>query len=217
MAPHVDHRRSIEKGCRMISDILIFLTRFLVGGHARWQGSEPEDSPRIYFANHSSHLDTILLWAALPKWLRRTTHPVAAKDYWGSNALKRYIATKVLNAVLLDREGRGDPLEPLRGVLERGESLIIFPEGTRRNALLPGPFKSGLFHLARAFPQVQLVPVYLENLSRAYPKGAIVPAPISCAVRFGPLLERSEDEGKQPFLERAHTAVTALAGEIRNA
>jgi 1-acyl-sn-glycerol-3-phosphate acyltransferase len=201
----------------MISDMLIFLTRFLVGGHARWQGSEPEDSARIYFANHSSHLDTILLWAALPKWLRRATHPVAAKDYWGSNALKRYIATNVLNAVLLDRGGGSDPLGPLREVLERGESLIIFPEGTRRNARLPGPFKSGLFHLARAFPEVQLVPVYLENLSRAYPKGAIVPAPISCAVRFGPIMERSDGEGKQPFLERAHFAVTALAGQMQDA
>ncbi len=197
----------------MIGDVLIFLTRFLVGGHARWQGCEPEDRTRIYFANHASHLDTILLWAALPKWLRRTTHPVAAKDYWGTNAFKRFVAIKVLNAVLIERQGSGDPLAPLRDVLERGESLIIFPEGTRRQERLPAPFKSGLFHLARAFPDAQLIPVYLENLVRAYPKGAIIPAPISCAVRFGVQLEMAPDETKVEFLTRAHAAVCVLAGE----
>jgi 1-acyl-sn-glycerol-3-phosphate acyltransferase len=196
----------------MIGAGLIFLTRFLVGGHARWQGSEPEDGSRIYFANHSSHLDTILLWAALPKWLRRTTHPVAAKDYWGSNALKRFIAIKVLNAVLIERAGSSDPLAPLRDVLERGESLIIFPEGTRRQERLPAPFKSGLYHLAKSYPETRLVPVYLENLARAYPKGAIIPAPISCAVRFGPVIDPIGGDAKPAFLARAHAAVCTLAG-----
>lgn len=197
----------------MIADVLIFLTRFLVGGHARWQGSEPNGRTRIYFANHASHLDTILLWAALPNWLRRSTHPVAAADYWGTNAFKRFIAINVLNAVLVERGRSADPLGPLREVLEREHSLIIFPEGTRRQERLPAPFKSGLFHLAKGFPQAELIPVYLENLARAYPKGAIVPAPISCAVRFGPALDRIEGEDKAAFLARAHQAVCALAGE----
>ena len=197
----------------MIAELLIAATRFLVGGHARWQGSEPEDRPRIYFANHASHLDTILLWSALPRWLRGDTHPVAAKDYWGTGALKRYVATHVLNAVLVERERSADPLAPLRAVLDAGQSLILFPEGTRRLERLPGPFKSGLFHLARDYPDCQLVPVYLENLARAYPKGALIPAPITCVVRFGPPLERVEGEAKPAFLARAHAAVCALAGE----
>jgi 1-acyl-sn-glycerol-3-phosphate acyltransferase len=197
----------------MIAELLFFLTRFLVGGHARWQGSEPTDTPRIYFANHASHLDTILLWAALPKWLRATTHPVAARDYWGTTAFKRFIALKVLNCVLVERERSTDPLAPLREVLEKGESLIIFPEGTRRQERLPATFKSGLYHLARQFPQAELIPVYLENLARAYPKGAILPAPISCAVRFGPAFGRIEGEAKPDFLARAHGAVCLLAGE----
>jgi 1-acyl-sn-glycerol-3-phosphate acyltransferase len=197
----------------MIGPLLFGATRFLVGGHARWQGSEPDSRPRIYFANHASHLDTIILWAALPLWLRKVTHPVAARDYWGSNAAKRHIAVRVLNAVLVDRESRADPLAPLRGVLEKGESLILFPEGTRRLERLPGPFKSGLFHLARDIPEIELIPVYLENLARAFPKGAIIPAPISCAVHFGPALERVPGETKPLFLERAHAAVCALAGE----
>lgn len=197
----------------MIRTLLLGATRFLVGGHARWQGSEPDERPRIYFANHASHLDTVLLWAALPGWLQRLTHPVAARDYWGTSKAKRHIAIKVLNAVLVDRESRADPLAPLRAVLEQGESLILFPEGTRRLERLPAPFKSGLFHLARDFPEVELIPVYLENLARAYPKGALIPAPISCAVRLGPALERVAGETKPAFLERAHAAVCALAGE----
>lgn len=193
---------------------LIGATRFLVGGHPRWTGIEPTRAQRIYFANHGSHLDTVVLWAALPPALRRTTHPVAAADYWGRTALRRAIALDVLNAVLIERrrgEGAGDPLEPLRRTLAAGGSLILFPEGTRGDGALPGPFKTGLRHLAVDFPAVELVPVYLDNLSRAFPKGAILPAPISCSVRFGPPLERHDGEDKAAFLERARAAVVALA------
>lgn len=187
------------------------LTRFLVGGHARWRGCGPEQIQRIYFANHASHLDTIIMCAALPITLRRTTHPVAAADYWGRNVLTRFIATKVLRAVLVERERSRDPLAPMREVLQSGESLIIFPEGTRGNEVLPGKFKPGLHHLARDFPGAQLVPVYLANLSRAYPKGAILPAPISCVANFGTPIALEEGEEKSAFLERARNAVCDLA------
>jgi 1-acyl-sn-glycerol-3-phosphate acyltransferase len=195
----------------MIGSVLIGATRFLVGGHARWQGCAPEGRQRIYFANHASHLDTILLWAALPASLRGTTHPVAALDYWGAGRFRRFVAAGVLNAVLIDRKGGGDSLTPVREVLSRGESLIIFPEGTRRAGDRPGPFKSGLFHLAREYPQAELVPVHLANLARAYPKGAILPAPISCVVSFGAPLAPNADETRSDFLERARQEVCALA------
>ncbi|NNC71428.1 MAG: 1-acyl-sn-glycerol-3-phosphate acyltransferase [Sphingomonadaceae bacterium] len=189
------------------------LTRFLVGGHPRWQGSEPSGRQRIYFANHGSHLDTVLLWSALPGDLRDTTHPVAAADYWGRHGLSRYFSMNILNAVLIERKApRGtDPLEPLRDVLDKGESLIIFPEGTRGNEILPGPFKSGLYHLAQDYPDAELIPVYLENLSRAWPKGAWIPVPISCSVRFGPPIALVEGQAKADFLERARNAVVELA------
>ena len=196
---------------RLVGEAIFAATRFLVGGHPRWRGVEPDLTQRIYFANHASHLDTILLWAALPGALRRTTHPVAAHDYWGTGAIKRFIAIDVLNAVLVERSGSRDPLAPMREVLERGESLIIFPEGTRRNEATPGRFKPGLYHLARDFPQAQLVPVYLTNLARAYPKGALIPAPITSVVNFGPPVELMAGEDKDAFLARAQGAVAALA------
>jgi 1-acyl-sn-glycerol-3-phosphate acyltransferase len=193
---------------------LIALTRFLVGGHPRWQGTGPADRQRVYFANHGSHLDTILLWAALPAPLRPKTHPVAALDYWGASPLRRFIALRILNGVLIERGGAregADPLVPLKAKLAQGRSLIIFPEGTRSFERLPGAFKSGLYHLAAAFPAAELVPVYLENLNRAFPKGAWFPVPISCAVRFGTPLALAAGEAKDAFLDRARAAVVALA------
>ena len=194
--------------------LLILLTRFIVGGHARWIGTRPSPRQRIYFANHGSHLDTIVLWAALPGPVRRSTHPVAAADYWGRTRLRRFVALDILGCVLIDRRraGDADPLEPLKASLSAGRSLVLFPEGTRGADSLPGRFRSGLHDLAAAFPAVELVPVYLDNLSRAFPKGAYLPAPISCTARFGAPLHLGRDEGKGDFLDRAREAVIALAG-----
>ena len=199
---------------RASSVLLVGLTKVLVGAHPRWQGAEPTNAQRIYFANHTSHMDTLAIWSALPPSLRATTRPVAAKDYWGKGPLRRYIATKSLNAVLIERarEGRqGDPLEPLTGPLRQGHSLILFPEGTRGADSLPRAFKSGLFRLMQGFPTVELIPVYLENLRRVMPKGTYVPVPLVCSVRFGAPLHRVPDESKELFLERARSAVVALS------
>lgn len=195
-------------------ELLIGLVRLLVGAAPRWVGPQPADGQqRIYFANHSSHIDTVALWSALPAPARAQTRPVAAADYWGGGRFKRYVALKVLNAVLIDRDGgeAKDPLAPLCAALERGDSLIIFPEGTRRAQALPGAFKSGLFHLAARFPSVQLVPVYLDNLHRSMPKGTFFPVPIVCTVRFGRPLAALPDEDKQAFLARARDAVIELS------
>jgi 1-acyl-sn-glycerol-3-phosphate acyltransferase len=194
---------------------LVWLVRVLVGAYPRWVGSVPSANQRIYFANHSSHMDTLVLWAALPQALRANTRPVAARDYWGTGGIRQQIAQKELNVVMIDRAREtpeADPLEPLHEALTNGFSLIFFPEGTRHAQALPEPFKSGLYHLAKAFPQVELVPVYLENLHRSMPKGTLLPVPIICTVSFGAALKLGEGEEKETFLERARNAVVALAG-----
>lgn len=193
---------------------LVGFVKFLVGAYPRWIGCAPSTAQRIYFANHTSHLDTLALWAALPFALREMTHPVAALDYWGGG-FKRYIATKTLKAVLIDRareDKHADPLAPLEEMLAKGESLILFPEGTRGLDPIPAPFKSGLYRLAERFPDVELVPVYLDNLNRSFPKGALVPVPLTCTVRFGAPLKLAAGEAKHAFLERARDAVIALSG-----
>jgi len=197
-----------------LSGLFVGLVRALVGASPRWVGDGPSRAQRIYFANHSSHIDTVALWAALPPELRATTRPVAAADYWGTGAIRRYIVLKGLNAVLIQRSRSDpavDPLQPLCEALDRGDSLIIFPEGTRQAQPLPGPFKSGLYHLAARYPGVELVPVYLENLHRSLPKGTLFPVPLICTVRFGSALPRIDGEAKEAFLQRAREAVVGLA------
>jgi 1-acyl-sn-glycerol-3-phosphate acyltransferase len=150
----------------------------------------------------------------LPRARRRRTRPIAARDYWG-RGFKKYIATRALGAVLIDRareDPDNDPLEPLRAALRAGDSLIIFPEGTRGLGRLPARFRSGLFRLAAEFPTVELVPVYLENLQRCLPKGSWLPVPMVCTVYFAAPLERIVAESREAFLERARAAVVALAG-----
>jgi 1-acyl-sn-glycerol-3-phosphate acyltransferase len=202
---------------RPSSFVLTGIAKLLVGAFPRWLGCGPEPTQRIYFANHTSHIDTIAIWAALPIRLRHITHPVAAKDYWGSG-LRRYVATKALRAVLIDRsrsDPNANPLAPLIETLQLGESLIIFPEGTRGTTAVPGPFKSGLYHLAEQFPRVQLVPVYLENLHRSLPKSAVLPIPMTCIVRFGTPITLAAEESKETFLGRARDEVIKLAGNIK--
>lgn len=191
--------------------LLVGVVKLLVGAYARWIGTVPGPQQRIYFANHTSHIDTLAIWSSLPASLRRRTRPIAARDYWGKR-LKRYIATRSFGAVLIDRarEGGGDPLDPLRTALRKGDSLIIFPEGTRGASATPARFRSGLFNLAGEFPAVELIPVYLDNLHRSLPKGALMPLPVVCTVRFGAPMHRIADEARDTFLERARDAVVAL-------
>ena len=198
---------------RPLAAVLCGVMRTLVGAHAHWQEA-PTPARSIYFANHTSHMDTLAIWAALGPRLRPRVRPVAARDYWDKGPLRRYVARRVLNVVFVERhkESReGDPLAPLAAALDEGSSLIIFPEGTRGTGPLPAAFRSGLYNLAVRFPDVRLMPVYLENMHRAMPKGSFMPVPVICTVRFGAPLERVADETREAFLERARAAVVVLA------
>jgi 1-acyl-sn-glycerol-3-phosphate acyltransferase len=195
--------------------VIATLIRIVAGAQARWIGCSPDTKQRIYFANHSSHLDFPVIWASLPDAQRARTRPVAARDYWNTSRLRRYLANDVFRAIMIDRkrvEGNDNPLRPMEEALEAGDSLIIFPEGTRAVDEDTGmaPFRAGLYNLARHFPQVQLVPVHLENLNRILPKGEFILLPLLSAVRFGTPIQPLEDETKDAFLERARAAVASL-------
>jgi 1-acyl-sn-glycerol-3-phosphate acyltransferase len=197
---------------KAMSLFLLGLIRLLTGAQARWYGCPPKAEQRIYFANHQSHADLVLMWAALPQELRNITRPIAARDYWTTSRLKRFITTEVFNAVYVEREKKGDadPLQPLIDALDNGDSLILFPEGTRGFAEDPQPFKSGLYNLAQRFPQVVLVPAWIHNVQRVMPKGEVVPVPVLCSVTFGAPLALGADESRADFLARAREAVMAL-------
>lgn len=192
---------------------IVWLTRLLVGAYPQWVGCRPSNRQRVYFANHTSHMDTIVLWSSLPREIRALTRPVAARDYWGATAnfVRRRIANE-LNVVLVDRRRteNSDPMAPLRECLAEGHSMIIFPEGTRRPQATPSEFKSGIWRLARDFPNVEFIPVYIENLHRSMPKGALIPVPTICSVRFGAPLSFTADVPKEEFLTNARQAVIDL-------
>jgi len=192
--------------------LLAFLARLITGAQGHWYGCPPKAEQRIYFANHQSHFDWVLIWAALPRDLRAVTRPIAARDYWTSSEFKHWITREIFNAVYVSRQRTDDqdPLEPLAEALTNGDSLVIFPEGTRGNKEEPATFKSGLYHLATQFPNVQLIPAWIDNVQRVMPKGEVVPVPILCSVTFGAPMRVEAGEDKRAFLERARNAVVAL-------
>jgi 1-acyl-sn-glycerol-3-phosphate acyltransferase len=191
--------------------LVSFVARLITGAQGHWKGCPPEALQRIYFANHQSHLDLVMIWAALPKDLRAVTRPIAAKDYWTRGRFKHWLTREVFHAVYVDRQriDDQDPLAPLIEALERGDSLVIFPEGTRGHQGEPMAFKSGLYHLAERFPGVQLIPAWIDNVQRVMPKGEVVPVPILCTVTFGAPMQLQPGEDKREFLERARAAVIA--------
>ena len=199
------------------------LIRLVTGVQGRWIGVDPVDPDgepiqRIYYANHASHLDAPVIWAALPTHVRARVRPVAAREYWTADALRRHVSQQWLRAVLVDRvkvPGAPPPITPLAAALADGDSLILFPEGTRNLDPDAGllAFKSGLFHLGRQFPAVQIVPVYLANLSRILPKGEFTPVPLIARATFGAPIPLQPDDEKDAWLARARAALAALGEE----
>ena len=188
------------------------LIRILTGSQARWYGCPPKAEQRIYFANHQSHADLVLMWAALPRELRSITRPIAARDYWTKTPFRQWITTAVFNAIYVVRERTADhdPLEPLYEALAQGDSIILFPEGTRGHAEEPAAFKAGLYNLTQRFPNAVLVPAWINNVQRVMPKGEVVPVPVLCSVTFGAPVRLEEGEERRAFLDRARTSVIAL-------
>lgn len=199
----------------MARALILLVARFLTAVRGRWAGAAPTNEQRIYYANHASHGDFVLILAVLPRHPRSATRPVAGSDYWLKTGIRRFIGCGVFNAVLIDRERTSrtnDPIARMTDALDAGSSLIVFPEGTRNTtdaAILP--FKSGLFHVAKARPAIGLVPVWIDNLNRVMPKGEFVPIPLICTVTFGAALHMAGAETKQDFLARAEAALLALS------
>ncbi|MFV0679845.1 lysophospholipid acyltransferase family protein [Ottowia sp.] len=213
-------------GARAMRQAIVAGASLLTGVRALWgEGNGPSATQTVYFANHNSHADFVLLWASLPPDLRTLTRPVAGEDYWNHSSVRRFVGHDVFNALMIRRVSPSamsppesqasqvddDPVAQMGEALQAGDSLIIFPEGTRNttDAVLL-PLKSGIHHLSQAFPQVRFVPVWIENLKRVLPKGALLPVPLSCSVRFGAPLTICPQEDKTAFLQRARQALLDL-------
>jgi 1-acyl-sn-glycerol-3-phosphate acyltransferase len=195
------------------STLLAGLARFMSGASVRWIDCEPDTCQRIYFANHTSHLDVLVLWSALPRRVRRLTRPVAAKDYWEAGFARRFIARRLFDALLIDRRNikvHSNPVNMLLDAIGETYSLILFPEGGRSTGERIGEFKSGLYYLCKKRPDLEAVPVHIDNMNRILPRGEVLPVPLLTCITFGPPIWLEAGETKQQFLHRAREAVVRL-------
>ncbi|MGA2619122.1 MAG: lysophospholipid acyltransferase family protein [Thermoguttaceae bacterium] len=198
---------------RLVGNSLALMARILSGASARWIDSQPDTCQRVYFANHTSHLDAIVLWSALPPTVRELTRPVAAKDYWTKGGIRRYLAIQVFNALLIDRteiKVHHSPVDTMIREIGQRYSLIVFPEGGRSDGLEIGEFKSGLFYLCKKRPDLEMIPVYIDNMNRILPRGHVLPVPLLSCISFGPPMWLEAGEPKNSFLRRARDAVRRL-------
>lgn len=196
----------------LTATILSVIAKLMAGSSVRWVDCQPETCQRVYFANHTSHLDALVLWSSLPRNIRVLTRAVAAKDYWDKSAFRRYIAGSV-NALLIDRENikvHRSPVELMIQAIGNTHSLIVFPEGGRNATDEMGEFKSGLYYLSKKRPDLELVPVYIDNLNRVLPRGEFLPVPLLSCITIGPPMWLESGESKMEFLKRAREAVKRL-------
>ena len=197
---------------RLTAHVLSLAAKLISGASVRWLDCDPENCQRVYFANHTSHLDALVLWASLPRHIRMVTRPVAARDYWEKTWVRRYIAS-TLNLLLIDRKDikvHKSPVELMIKAMGDSHSLIIFPEGRRNTGEEMIAFKSGLFHLARKRPDLELVPVFIDNLNRVLPRGEFLPVPLLSCITIGAPIWLENDENKFKFLDRARESVMRL-------
>ncbi len=189
------------------------LARFLSGASVRWIDCQPDTCQRVYFANHTSHLDALVIWSLLPAHVRILTRPVAARDYWEKGRVRRYLSQQVFDALLIDRKQikvHQSPVDLMIQAIGDTHSLIVFPEGHRNTSTELDEFKSGLYYLAKKRPDLELVPVYVENLNRVLPRGEFLPVPLLSCTTFGPPMWLETGESKNDFLKRARDAVRRL-------
>jgi len=193
--------------------LLAALAKIITGASARWLGCAPDTRQRVYFANHASNLDALVIWAALPPPVRALTRPVAARDYWTKGRVRPYLANHIFNALLIERKKptmSDNPLKDMLTALGDRHSLIIFPEGGRQSGGEMAPFKSGLYHLAKHRPDVEFIPVLIENLNRILPKGEFLPVPVLGGVNFGTPVKLEPGEDKDAFLQRTQAAIKEM-------
>ncbi|MEM7315878.1 MAG: lysophospholipid acyltransferase family protein [Planctomycetota bacterium] len=197
---------------RITTAVLAFIAKALSGATVRWIDCQPDTCQRVYFANHTSHLDALVVWSSLPPDVRALTRPVAAKDYWDKSSLRRYLAGQ-FNALLIDRteiKVHQSPVDLMIREIADKYSLIVFPEGGRNTDTEMREFKSGLYYLSKKRPDLELVPVYMENLNRILPRGEFLPVPLLSSIKFGPPIWRENKESKVEFLKRARESVRRL-------
>jgi len=174
----------------------------------------PKDGPAVLAANHNSNLDALAVMSLMPLKLLPKLRPVAAVDYFFTSKVRGWFATNIIGIIPVKRgsgkEG-GNPLALCEEALDRGEILVLFPEGTRGDPEALAPLRKGIGHLACARPHVPIVPIFMYGLGKALPKGSAVLVPFNCTVNVGePLYGKTSYSA---FVVELEAAIAKLAAE----
>ena len=148
----------------------------------------PKTGPAIICANHNSHLDTMVLMTIFPWRSLAKLRPVASAEYFLQNRLLAWFALHIIGIIPIERHKSScteHPLAQCSETLERGEILIIYPEGSRGQPELLSSFHSGIAHLAKRHPEVPIYPVFIYGLGRVLPKGEFILVPFFCDLAIG--------------------------------
>jgi 1-acyl-sn-glycerol-3-phosphate acyltransferase len=186
----------------------------VLGLNVRHRERLPKDGPAIIVANHNSHLDTMVLMTLFPARMLNKLRPVAAQDYFFRNKWLKWFSLRIIGIIPLDRDARRTkehPLAPISQSLERGEIVILFPEGSRGDPEQMGEFKSGIAHLAKLHPDVPVTPIYMHGLGKALPRGEALLVPFFCDLFVGEPLKWPGN--KEQFLELVSESVATLKAE----
>jgi len=191
------------------------LLGLLIGVRVHGRGNLPARDPFILIANHSSHLDTVSLLSLFPLSRLRRIRPCAAADTFERTPLIAFLSRTFFNILPIARRNitpENHPVRRMRKALERGESLLLYPEGTRGTGGVMGEFKTGIAHLLEETPDVPVVPAYLVNMGRSLPKGEFLIVPFICEIRIGtPRVVRGSRRELVEALERAVLELKDLA------
>lgn len=142
----------------------------------------------ILIANHNSHMDTMAIMSAIPSRYIHKVHPIAARDFFGGSLFKKILMRYLVNATLIQRDRddpNNDPIDSMDKMLKKSRSLILFPEGSRGIPGVMAKFKKGLGYLIQRNPEINVIPVYLDNVYKTLPRGKNLILPYNCSIKFG--------------------------------
>ena len=186
----------------------------LLGLNIRRREHLPTKGPAVLVANHNSHLDAIAMMSLFPLSMLPKLRPVAAQDYFFRNPLLKWFALHIMGILPLDRKVKAKRRHPLAGIYEaidREEIVIVFPEGSRGAPEQLGEFKAGIAHIAKKYPEVPVIPIFMHGLGKALPKGEALLVPFFLDVFVGEAIQWKDD--KEAFMEELSVRMTSLAEE----
>jgi 1-acyl-sn-glycerol-3-phosphate acyltransferase len=188
--------------------------KLIIGMDVHGRTNLPEDGPAIVAANHNSHIDTLLLLCLFPSRLLPRLRPMAAADHFLKSPLSSWVSLNIIGIlpVVRERIGRNsDVLGESKAALQRGEILLIFPEGTRGEAEEMGPLKAGIARLAEACPEAPVIPVYLQGAGRVLPRKSRILVPFNCSAIVGSPLRWLGD--RPAFMAQLRAALEELRSD----